>query len=120
MNIPTTTASARLADPVVQPLQSLPRPASDVAAEIIGVNNGGTRTNVERDQELKTELAAANLKLASDGNELRFEYDHDANRLIVRLVDLSTREILRQFPSDDALRAARLVKSGKPLISMQA
>ena len=78
------------------------------------------RTDGERDQELQAELTAANLKLADDGNELRFEYDRDANRLIVRLIDLSTREVLRQFPSDDALRAARLVKSGKPLISMQA
>jgi len=51
---------------------------------------------------------------------VRFEYDRDANALIVRLVDVGTNKVLRQFPSDEALRAARLVKAGKPLISMLA
>lgn len=78
------------------------------------------RTEAEQRQELETELAAANHKLAGDSHEVRFEFDHDANRLVVRLVDQGTREVLRQYPSNEALRVARLIQSGKSLISMQA
>jgi uncharacterized FlaG/YvyC family protein len=51
---------------------------------------------------------------------VRFEYDRNASQLIVRLVDVTTEKVLRQYPSEEALRVARLVKSGKPLINMQA
>ncbi len=120
MNIPTANASARLGDPIAQPLQPRLRTEPEAAPRLVDDEYGTAPTNAESDESLLTELAAANLKLANGGNELRFEYDRDASRLIVRLVDLNTREVLRQFPSDDALRAARLIKSGKPLISMQA
>ncbi|MCY7388652.1 MAG: flagellar protein FlaG [Burkholderiales bacterium] len=73
-----------------------------------------------RREQLDAELADANRKLAKDGNEVRFEYDRESSSLIVRLVDTGTKEILRQFPSNEALHAARMVKSGKPLISFQA
>jgi flagellar protein FlaG len=99
-----------------------PPPAAVPEPAVMQSNAGsqGARSESERLRELEAELAAANHKLAGDGNELRFEFDREASRLIVRLVDVGTREVLRQFPSDEALRVARLVRSGKPVVSMQA
>ena len=123
MNIPGTTPSGRIADPPVQinppsTLSSRSMPAAPVKPASAGSTAAPVKNAAA--QELETELAAANHKLSSDGHEMRFEYDREANRLVVRLVDLGTREVLRQFPSDEALRAARQVKSGKPLMNMLA
>jgi len=87
-----------------------------VAAKAVTVHK---QADVRREQ-LDAELANANRKLAEDGNEVRFEYDREASSLIVRLVTTGPNEILRQFPSNEALHAARMVNSGKPLISFQA
>jgi len=77
-------------------------------------------TERDREKALEKELSDANRRLAENGSEVRFEYDRQASRLIVRLIAIGTNEVLRQFPSDEALSAARLVKLGKPVICMQA
>ena len=123
MNIPKPGASVQIIDPTTYssqlPVQAL-QPVAAAQAKPTSTETVVRRTESEKRQELETALAAANQKLAGDGHEVQFEYDRDASRLIVRLVDTSTREILRQFPSDDALRVARQIKSGNPLISMRA
>jgi flagellar protein FlaG len=118
MTIPIASTAAKIADPVLPrspPPQRAPAPAKSSS-----VGSGAGQSEALRRQELESELAAANQKLASDGHEMRFEYDREASRLIVRLVDSGTREILRQFPSDEALHAARQIKSGKSLFNMRA
>lgn len=123
MNIPITNVAGRTTDPAVHPsppTAALPRRTSSALATPPPTKLEAEQHGPRRRQELETELAAANQKLADDGHEMRFEYDRDANRLIVRLVDSNTHEVLRQFPNDEALRAARQIKSGKPLINMRA
>jgi len=102
------------------PLPAVAQP--DAPAIANKATNAATTTKQEdvRREQLDIELADANRKLAKDGNEVRFEYDREANSLDVSLIDTSTKEILRQFPSNEALHAARLVNLGKPLISLQA
>lgn len=123
MNIPITNVAGRIADlavnaspPTAAPLRRTPSALATPPHTKVEAEQPGPR----RAQELETELAAANQKLADDGHEMRFEFDRDANRLIVRLVDSNTHEVLRQFPNDEALRAARQIRSGKPLINMRA
>ena len=129
MNIPITTTPVRITEPAVstnqaqEPPRPLPAAIAHSAAVPVARPEAGSetaRTLAEQRQELETELAAANRKFADDGHEVRFEYDREASRLIVRLIEIGTQKVLRQYPSDEALRVARLVKSGKPLISMQA
>ena len=123
MNMPISNIAGKIADTAVHTTvfaASLPQTASAKPAAPAGTSKEAQKAGPERVQELDTELAAANQKLADDGHEMRFEYDRDANRLIVRLVDSNTHEVLRQFPNDEALRAARQIKSGKPLINMRA
>jgi flagellar protein FlaG len=131
MNVPPISAPGRIADPAVHtdlpqapPQRPMPAaaewPAVRPAADAGAAGHEPARTKGERGQQLETELAKANRKLADAGHQLRFEYDRAANELIVRVVDLGTQKVLRQFPSDDALRVARLVQSGKSFFSMRA
>ncbi len=127
MNVPPINAPGRATDPPVQntPPQAASRRAFPVAAGKATASPAPDKLKAaaakkEPDRALESELAAANEKLAEGGHEVRFEFDREANALIVRLIDVGTNKVLRQFPSDEALRAARLVKAGKPLISLQA
>jgi flagellar protein FlaG len=46
-----------------------------------------------------------------DGNEITFSVDPATNRLLVRLVDSNTHEVLRQIPTEYVLRLARQLQS---------
>jgi flagellar protein FlaG len=131
MNVPFITTPGRIADlagqanlPQGPPPRPVPvaaeRPAIKPPANAVSAGNETVRTRGEPNPQLESELDSANRKLADAGHQLRFEYDRDANELIVRLIDLGTNKVLRQYPSDEALRVARLVKSDKPLITMRA
>jgi len=52
-------------------------------------------------------VAAANRRLAEKGSELTIEFEDSVNRMVFRLVDRETREVLRQIPSEQALALAR-------------
>jgi flagellar protein FlaG len=52
----------------------------------------------------------ANEALVQKGSELTFEFADDVDRVIVRLVDTRTREVIRQFPSEEMLQIARALK----------
>lgn len=54
----------------------------------------------------------ASKALAGKGRELTFEFDDAAGRVIVRLIDTRTREVLRQVPSPELLQIARALESG--------
>lgn len=55
---------------------------------------------------------SASKALAGKGRELTFEFDDDAGRVIVRLIDTRTREVLRQVPTPELLQIARALESG--------
>ncbi len=125
MNLPGTPISSNFSDPASKAVAAPQAPARVASTSPAGGARASTAApdavtvGANRD-ELDKELAAANAKLASDGREIRFEYDRDASKVIVRLVDTSTQEVLRQFPSNEALRMARLANSGKPLLNILA
>jgi uncharacterized FlaG/YvyC family protein len=109
------TSSPRAATPL-----QAPGVVSSVATNAALPSEAVTRSDADRLHDVKAELDAANRKLAGDGHEVRFEYDRNASQLIVRLVDVATEKVLRQYPSEQALMVARQVISGKPLLSTLA
>jgi flagellar protein FlaG len=59
-----------------------------------------------RAQPDAADLAANDVAL-DDEHELSFEYNRELERVIVKLVDKNTREVVRQLPSEEALAIAR-------------
>lgn len=52
-------------------------------------------------------IAAANRRLEQKGSELTIEFEDALGRMIFRLVDRETREVVRQIPSEEVLAVAR-------------
>lgn len=61
---------------------------------------------------LEAARQAANRALAEKGRELTFEFDDDLNRIVSRLVDRKTGEVIRQVPSEMLLAVARALTDG--------
>ena len=63
--------------------------------------------------QLDAAREAANEALARIGSELAFEFDDELNRVIAKLIDRKTREVIRQVPSEAVLAIARALAEGE-------
>jgi flagellar protein FlaG len=67
-------------------------------------------TNVDEAEHTRQAVADANRQLAQKASELTFEFDENSSRVIVKLVDKQTGQVLRQIPSKEALEIARALQ----------
>lgn len=58
-------------------------------------------------EELKSVVSKINLALQQANRNLEFSIDTDANQTVVKLVDTSTGQLIRQFPSEATLALSR-------------
>jgi len=56
---------------------------------------------------LKNAVKAANAAVRPLSNSLEFSIDQDSGRTVVRIYDASTRQLVRQLPSEEMLAIAR-------------
>jgi flagellar protein FlaG len=61
--------------------------------------------------EVKAAVASANATLADAGRRLEMAWDGDTKRIVVKLVDSVTKEVIRQMPTKEALSLARRLAS---------
>jgi flagellar protein FlaG len=66
------------------------------------------------DAQVRAAAEQANQALRQRNSELTFEFDDDVGRVVVRLIDTRTREVLRQFPTEEMLQIARALKQDTP------
>jgi flagellar protein FlaG len=84
------------------PAPTTPQPAADAPAS--------APSQVEEAERARQAVADANRQLAQKASELTFEFDENSSRVIVKLVDKQTGQVLRQIPSKEALEIARALQ----------
>ena len=82
------TGSARAAAPARPDPEPRPSPAPDISAS---------------DAAIDAALEAANQSMRSIATNLQFEKDTVSGRIVVRVIDGETHQVLRQMPSDEML-----------------
>lgn len=76
--------------------------------------------SVARDPERVAQaVAAINRALAAHSRGVEFSVDPDTHQTVVRILDLQTKEVIRQMPSEDALAIARSIESVQGVILRQ-
>lgn len=71
--------------------------------------------------ELKSAVDKLNQSMTASSQDLQFSVDEDSKKTVVKLIDRTTREVLRQMPSKEALDIARsLDKAMGKLIDQRA
>ena len=58
-------------------------------------------------EELQNAVAVINTVMQLSNHSLEFSVDHDAGRIVVKMVDTSTGELIRQYPSEATLAISR-------------
>ena len=60
-------------------------------------------------EELKRAVATINQAMQQSDRNLEFSVDSDTKKTVVRVVDTSTGELIRQFPTETALAISRSI-----------
>jgi flagellar protein FlaG len=69
-------------------------------------------TRLQTTPELTQAVTAVNAaKLYGQDSELTFAMDRESRRMVIRLVDRKTREVIRQIPAEYVLRMAADLKN---------
>jgi flagellar protein FlaG len=101
MNIEHSTTAKHLSAAVQSGREHVRAPAPSAAV---------AEGRATHDDEARRAIADANRRLAQKASELTFEFDDSAARVVVKLVDKRTGEVLRQIPSEEALAIARALQ----------
>ncbi len=97
----------------VSPTETRPGGAQSVAEQVRSVeNSAAAQSNLETDQKILDEAVqqisdhVQNLR-----RELQFNVDEVTGRTVVKVIDSSTDEVIRQIPAEEVLQLAERLKS---------
>jgi len=88
----------------IQPDMLAPDAAPVRAVAATPVQNAPQQTS---DEELKSTVTTINKGMQQANLNLQFSVDTDSKRTVVRMVDTSTGELIRQYPSEATLAISR-------------
>jgi flagellar protein FlaG len=87
--------------------------ATHRAPVISAVTPTNAHPSPAENRELIQAVKAVNqAELFGSGNELSFTMDRDSKRPVIRIVDRTTKEVIRQLPPEYLLRMAQDLSSG--------
>ncbi|GGY77182.1 flagellar protein FlaG [Pseudoduganella plicata] len=61
--------------------------------------------------ELKDAVGKLNANMQANARSLQFSIDEDSKRTVVKLIDVNTQEVVRQYPTEEALRLSKSLDS---------
>lgn len=70
-------------------------------------------------QQVEEAVKAVNEFIQPLNNSLQFNIDDDTGKTVVKVIDMSTKEIIRQFPSEEMLSIAKAVNKMQGLLIQQ-
>ncbi|MDX2151316.1 MAG: flagellar protein FlaG [Bryobacteraceae bacterium] len=73
----------------------------------VPVSNVPEEVRAEQRQLIQAVKAVNEANLFGNSNELAFSVDRQTRRVVTRLVDVKTREVIRQIPEETVLKLAR-------------
>lgn len=69
--------------------------------------NGAPAKTPPTREEVKNAVNNINAALQASSQNLEFSIDDDANAVVVKVIDQSTKQVLRQIPTQEALEIAK-------------
>lgn len=120
---PTGLTPARTVDRSTDAAPAQPQAARSAANS--AATSVDTRAAVEQSAavpsqaELKDAVDNINKSMKALSQSLEFSIDEDSNRTIVKVVDQSTKEVIRQIPTPEALQIAKALDTVQGLLIKQ-
>ena len=66
-------------------------------------------------KEIDDAVQGINEHIQAAHRELLFSVDEDSGRAVIKVMDINTKEMIRQIPSEEALKFARMIEEGADL-----
>lgn len=95
------------------------RPALPPAARRADAPQARAAAPEPHEVELRKAIEAANVALRQVTNDLEFARDDATGKTVLRVIDASTRQVIRQFPSEEMLAIARALDRFEGLVLRQ-
>lgn len=116
-NVPALTVAPRTADKT----QSAVAPQPDIrsAARVDSGNAVKQPEPAPSQAQLDDALRSINKSMQLMSQELEFSVDPDTDRTIVKVIDLRTKEVIRQMPSVESLEIAKALDRVQGLLIRQ-
>lgn len=70
-------------------------------------------------QQVEDAVKAVNEFIKPLNNSLQFNIDDDTGKTVVKVVDMATKEVIRQFPSEEMLSIAKAIDKMQGLLIQQ-
>ena len=90
--------------------------SSTPATTAISMENQRKTENIDQLEDVKSVVNELNDRLESQSIQVQFGVDDDTGRIVVKVQDSNTKELIRQIPSQEALDFARLARQGKGIM----
>ncbi|WP_292993797.1 flagellar protein FlaG [Nitrosomonas sp.] len=105
--LPSSTASAA---------QKVSAPDTDITPSPVPTVRAKVDNKTESDEQIRQ--AVQNIQSAVDNlaHNLRFSIDEDTGKTIIKVVDTHTDEVIRQFPTEQAIEIARTLDKVQGLL----
>jgi flagellar protein FlaG len=123
MNIqPTGSSLPPQSNPAASSAPREPRPSTDVAAKPADTAHLAPTPAATPPDRQAVEAAAKSVRefVAPINSNLEFSVNEDTGQLVVKIVDRSTKEVIRQMPSAEMLAIAKALDSIKGLFVKQS
>jgi len=69
--------------------------------------------------DVSAAVSKLNEAMLSSSQSLKFEIDDDSKRIVVKIIDQSTQEVVRQMPTEEALQMAKSIDKMQGLLIRQ-
>lgn len=63
----------------------------------------GTMTQAQQSEQLKKAIAEMNRKINNSNEEAVFGFHEDTNRIMIKIMDKETKEVIKEFPPEKTL-----------------
>lgn len=94
-------------------------PAGPVAGRQVHSNAPDAPDALPGKDEVSAAVKKLNDAMPPSAQSLEFEIDEDSKEIVVKIIDQSTREVVRQMPSKEALEMAKAIDKMQGLLIRQ-
>lgn len=100
----------------ILPTQKISTPNSNAASSTIATEQGDIDNKTESKEQIKQAIHEIQGVVDNLAHDLHFSVDEDTGQTIIKVMDASTQEVIRQMPTEEALNIARTLDKVQGLL----
>ncbi len=101
--------------PAVELRQDFPQGGNPVAKQAAKHEAAAAEEGLQGTQDINKAVQDLNEHMQVVQRELHFSIDEDSGKTVIKVMDLETRQVIRQIPNEEALSVARKLTDGDKL-----